>query len=110
MAKFIIHITDGAGNQLDFVTSEHEGKQLLEAYPMYLQWLTESGFTLSKGKGDKPKQVINGKTCPKCGKKVWDNRAKKAEGTFNKKSPDFACSDKTCGWAVWPPNYEIKSD
>jgi hypothetical protein len=57
------------------------------------------------------KIVIDGKVCPKCGKKVWDNRAKIADGTFNKKSPHFSCSDKVgCKWAVWGGKYELKEE
>lgn len=40
--------------------------------------------------------------CPNCGGPVWDNRAKKASGEFNPKSPDFTCRDKECAWAMWP--------
>ena len=40
--------------------------------------------------------------CSKCGKGMWDNRAKKSSGEFNPKSPDYACKDKACGGAIWP--------
>lgn len=40
--------------------------------------------------------------CPTCGSDMWDNRAKKASGEFNPKSPDFTCkADRT--HVVWPP-------
>lgn len=45
-------------------------------------------------------------SCPECYGEVWDNRKKKADGTFSAKSPDFACKDKdNCDWAYWltPP-------
>lgn len=40
--------------------------------------------------------------CPKCGGPTWDNRPKKAAGTFSAKSPDFKCKDKTCDGVIWP--------
>ncbi len=36
--------------------------------------------------------------CPKCGGKVWDNRA----GKRNPKAPDFKCRDRSCEGVVWP--------
>jgi hypothetical protein len=36
------------------------------------------------------------KSCPVCGGKVYDNRAKKASGEFESKSKDWHCADKTC--------------
>jgi len=42
------------------------------------------------------------KECPNCGGQIWDNRAKKASGTFKANSPDFSCRDKdNCGWVAW---------
>jgi len=38
-------------------------------------------------------------SCPKCGGKVWDNRATKR----NPKAPDFKCRDRTCDGVIWPP-------
>ena len=38
-------------------------------------------------------------TCPKCGGKMWDNRATKT----NPKAPDFKCRDRSCDGVVWPP-------
>lgn len=40
--------------------------------------------------------------CPKCGGKMWDNRAKKADGSISAKSPDFKCRDKAnCDGLIW---------
>ena len=37
--------------------------------------------------------------CVKCGGPTWDNRAKKAAGTFKPNAPDFSCRNKEgCGW------------
>lgn len=45
---------------------------------------------------------IDGPTCPRCSGEIWDNRAKKADGKFSAKSPDYTCRDKDgCGWALW---------
>jgi hypothetical protein len=42
--------------------------------------------------------------CPKCQGEVWDNRQKKAAGTFKANAPDFACKKKDgCGWNSYPP-------
>jgi hypothetical protein len=38
-------------------------------------------------------------SCPKCGGKMWDNRATKR----NPKAPDFKCRDRTCDGVIWPP-------
>ena len=37
--------------------------------------------------------------CPKCGGKMWDNRATKR----NPKAPDFKCRDRSCDGVIWPP-------
>ena len=37
--------------------------------------------------------------CPKCGGRMWDNRATKR----NPKAPDFKCRDRTCDGVIWPP-------
>jgi hypothetical protein len=39
--------------------------------------------------------------CPKCGSRVWDNRAKKASGELSPKWPDFKCREKACDWVQW---------
>ena len=38
-------------------------------------------------------------SCPKCGGRVWDNRASKR----NPKAPDFKCRDRSCDGVIWPP-------
>ncbi len=40
--------------------------------------------------------------CPRCSKEMWDNRPKKADGTFKETSPDFKCKDQACGGVIWP--------
>lgn len=40
--------------------------------------------------------------CPICGGQMWDNRPKKADGSFSPKAPDFKCRDKTCEGVIWP--------
>ena len=37
-------------------------------------------------------------TCPKCGGRMWDNRASKR----NPKAPDFKCRNRTCDGVLWP--------
>ena len=37
-------------------------------------------------------------TCPKCGGRMWDNRATKR----NPKAPDFKCRDRSCDGVIWP--------
>lgn len=37
--------------------------------------------------------------CPKCGGRMWDNRATKR----NPKAPNYKCRDKSCDGVVWPP-------
>ena len=36
---------------------------------------------------------------PKCGGRMWDNRATKR----NPKAPDFKCRDRACDGVIWPP-------
>lgn len=41
-------------------------------------------------------------SCPDCGGALWDNREKKANGSFSAKSPDFSCKDKDgCNYGFW---------
>ncbi|MGQ0713190.1 MAG: Rad52/Rad22 family DNA repair protein [Gemmatimonadaceae bacterium] len=37
--------------------------------------------------------------CPKCGRRMWDNRI----GKRNPKAPDFKCRDRGCDGVIWPP-------
>ena len=114
MAKLIIHCQDSEGNQIDFVSSEHDGEEVINKYPSYKIWLAKSGLTQMKAKTSfsAPKKVwdFDGIHCPKCTKEVWDNRAKINSGQGNPKAPHFSCKDKTCGWAVWAKQYEIKME
>jgi len=47
---------------------------------------------LATGEDDSP-------DCPKCGGRMWDNRATKR----NPKAPDYKCRDRSCDGVVWPP-------
>src|SRR5918999_1159706 len=38
-------------------------------------------------------------TCPKCGGRMWDNRATKR----NPRAPDFKCRDRSCDGVILPP-------
>ena len=40
--------------------------------------------------------------CPKCGGRMWDNRADKAAGTRSPKAPDFKCRNPQCDGRLWP--------
>ena len=116
MAKLVFHVTDEDNNQVEFHTSEKEGKELVESYGSYVTWLETHNFKLKKAwkgksfnRAPKPKIKFDGQTCPKCQDGVWDNREKKASGQFNAKSPDFSCKNKDCKWGVWPEQYELDS-
>lgn len=118
MSKLIIHCTDSEGYAVDFVTTPAKGQKLVDTLPMVKKWLHDNGLQQIKPgtsnvssmpiKPDKPKVEIDGKTCPKCNGRVWDNRQRIAEGKFSSKSPDFACEDKDCKWAVWKDGYILK--
>lgn len=41
-------------------------------------------------------------TCPKCGGRMWDNRASKR----NPKAPDFKCRDRRCDGVLWPGQHK----
>jgi len=38
-------------------------------------------------------------SCPKCGRRVWDNRLTKR----NPKAPDYKCQNRSCDGVIWPP-------
>ena len=40
--------------------------------------------------------------CPKCGGRMWDNRASKR----NPKAPDFKCRDRSCDGVLWPGQHK----
>ncbi len=42
--------------------------------------------------------VTGAPACPKCGGRMWDNRASKR----NPKAPDFKCRNRSCDGALWP--------
>ena len=46
-----------------------------------------------------PRDDDEGAACPKCGGRMWDNRA----GKRNPKAPDFKCRDRSCDGVIWPP-------
>jgi hypothetical protein len=37
-------------------------------------------------------------SCPKCGGRMWDNRATKR----NPRAPDYKCRDRSCDGVIWP--------
>ena len=40
--------------------------------------------------------------CPKCGGRMWDNRASKR----NPRAPDFKCRDRNCDGVLWPGQHK----
>jgi hypothetical protein len=58
-----------------------------------------AGTTLGPLASDEP-------ACPKCGGRMWDNRASKR----NPKAPDFKCRDRSCDGVIWPPKGERAAD
>lgn len=44
--------------------------------------------------------------CPKCGARVWDNRAEIKAGNRPDGSPTFKCRSKSCDWSSWKPYWE----
>ncbi len=40
-------------------------------------------------------------TCGFCRGQTWDNRGKKATGSYKPTSPDYSCKDKGCGGIAW---------
>ena len=45
-----------------------------------------------------PSAASDDVSCPKCGGRMWDNRASKR----NPKAPDFKCRDRSCDGVIWP--------
>ena len=43
-------------------------------------------------------RVTGAPECPKCGGRMWDNRASKR----NPRAPDFRCRDRRCEGVLWP--------
>lgn len=59
----------------------------------------------AEGPGDAPRFTVSssagpeeGESCPKCGGRMWDNRATKR----NPRAPDFKCRDRSCDGVIWP--------
>ena len=50
--------------------------------------------------GESP--VVTEEGCPRCGGRMWDNRATKR----NPRAPDFKCRDRACDGAIWPAKGE----
>lgn len=114
MSRFIFPVKDVDGNLAYFEPNEEDnGTKAVETYSHVVKWLKEKGFTpvsVSDMSGKKTKEVVemDGKACPKCGKKLWDNRERIKSGQFNPKAPHFSCEDKeTCKFAVWEGMYKL---
>jgi hypothetical protein len=45
-------------------------------------------------------------SCPKCGGRMWDNRATKR----NPRAPDFRCRNRSCDGVIWPPVPRVQAD
>lgn len=43
-------------------------------------------------------RAVDEHACPKCGSRMWDNRATKR----NPKAPDYKCRDRSCDGVIWP--------
>ena len=112
MARLLFECEDREGHRVLFETTEKEAKDLLAAYDASKQWLLDNGFSPVSARSGKPlsKQKVrfDGQLCPQCHGDVWDNRAQKQSDPSRVKWPDFACKNRaTCGWVVWPGQYEI---
>lgn len=44
---------------------------------------------------------LNSPACPKCGGRMWDNRADKR----NPRAPDFKCRNRGCDGVLWPDQH-----
>jgi hypothetical protein len=106
---------------VELETPEAKFDDLLSNYDQYVELITAKGFkqvahTNGTNGNGKPKKALirtNGLTCP-CGARLFDNRAKKADGSYKATSPDFSCSDQNCTagpggkrLALWPGQYEL---
>lgn len=56
------------------------------------------------GEGDSAPSNEPEAKCPKCGSRMWDNRA----GKTNPKAPDFKCRDRNCDGVYWPGQWPPK--
>ena len=72
-AKLYIHCVDQEGHLVDFESSEHEGKEVIEKYPSYVMWLNSVGLEQLKKFTPRPrveKPIFDPnvtKPCPNCG-------------------------------------------
>lgn len=86
MSRIIVPVKDKDGNRVYFVTSEHEGKELLSNYDGYKIFLEQGGFRMLKEeekKSSPQEQPVNRKQqapkqeqekpkkfCPQCGEEM----------------------------------------
>jgi hypothetical protein len=56
----------------------------------------QDGDVINDGTGDP--RTVDEPSCPKCGGRLWDNRATKR----NPKAPDYKCRDRSCDGCIWP--------
>ena len=108
--RYFIYHCQKDGWNVDYMTPAYFQKDLIAKHEIVTKSLSDNGFVPAvQGRQPKPKVEIDGKTCPKCGGEVWDNRARIESGEFNAKSPHFSCKDKvSCKWVVWGDQYTIK--
>jgi hypothetical protein len=105
MTKIIFILKDQEGDTVHIESSEMELTELLTAYPKMKAKLAKEGFTFVKQRSPgRPREKVkfDGKTCPKCGSEMWDNRARNAES--GKKGPDFRCKNANCSGATTDKN------
>jgi len=116
MARLSFECRDADGDKVTIQTSEAEIDELVNRYPELKKFLTDAGFVLVKpyqgrsgrrSSQPREKTVFDGQHCPKCGQAMWDNRPKKQSGKYSSKAPDFKCSNRECGHALWPGTYEV---
>jgi len=48
---------------------------------------------------------VESASCPKCGGRMWDNRATKR----NPRAPDYKCQNRSCDGVIWPPKVAATS-
>jgi hypothetical protein len=53
---------------------------------------------VAEGVGATGPRASDEPTCPKCGGRMWDNRATKR----NPRAPDYKCRDRSCDGVIWP--------
>ena len=124
MARLSFECQDANGDRVIIQSSEQEFDDILRNYEALKQLLTDAGFTILKAgrssgytRKKQEKLTFDGKTCPKCGSEMWDNRARNAES--GRRGPDFRCKNADCSGAttdkngnrwpfsLWQGQYEI---